>query len=145
MAGHRERRRLNVDKPTCATCPYWVHTETADEFTTLGECMRYPPKLLPSYTDDLDSDIQRQWQFAAGPIVSDDCFCGEHPDFPAFLESRKVPPPSEPSDLEIDGDVTVTRQQFDAVARVIYSHSFHASPRPTPPTAPPSSPPTPRE
>ena len=116
-----------MDKPTCATCPYWVHTETADEFTTLGECMRYPPKLLPSYTDDLDSDIQRQWQFAAGPIVSDDCFCGEHPDFPAFLESRKAPAVNP-------GDAMYWDEHGQRCMRLT-----------TPPTAPPSRPPTPRE
>ena len=119
-----------MDRPTCATCPYWER----DAYEREGYCHRLPPAFRLVPTDD----YVQPWTWETD-------WCGEHPDFPAFLESRKVPPPSEPSDLEIDGDVTVTRQQFDAVARVIYSHSFHASPRPTPPTAPPSSPPTPRE
>lgn len=123
-----------MDRPTCATCPYWHDYVMGNGF---GQCRRIPPVFrVSSDTEDPNGLFPESLALH---------FCGEHPDFPAFLESRKVPPPSEPSDLEIDGDVTVTRQQFDAVARVIYSHSFHASPRPTPPTAPPSSPPTPRE
>ena len=106
-----------MDRPTCATCRYFVATDS-----TGGRCVAMPPRV------------------SGWPVVTDSDSCAVHQDFPAFIESRKATPPDEPSDLEIDGEVTVTRQQFDAVASVIFRKL-----RATRSTAPPSPPPTPRE
>ena len=57
-----------MDKPTCGTCPYW-----GEEYTRPCCCLN--PGEAP-------------------PIMDADGWCGQHPDFPAWLKAeskRKAP------------------------------------------------------
>lgn len=66
-----------MDKPTCETCPYygpmkrsrWVGPSELEDYD-VGACRRYC-----TYTER-----------------EADCFCGEHPLFPEYLESLKPKP-----------------------------------------------------
>jgi hypothetical protein len=64
-----------MDRPTCETCPYHFVFDPED----WGECRRFPP--------EVGETGEAKW-----PIIDTDCtsFCGEHPDFPAWLASRKA-------------------------------------------------------
>lgn len=62
-----------MDRPTCATCPYYLSV-----VTTHGNCIASPPS-----TDG--------W-----PRIKEDDVCAVHPDFFAFIESRKATPPIAP-------------------------------------------------
>lgn len=101
-----------MDRPTCATCPYWERD--ADERE--GYCHRLPPAFRLVPTDD----YVQPWTWETD-------WCGEHPDFPAFLESRKAPAVNP-------GDAMYWDEHGQRCMRLT-----------TPPTAPPSPPPTPRE
>ena len=70
-----------MDRPTCATCPYWLN-EADDE----GWRQRRPPVVVPL----LGSDAK--WRTTQPESNAAD-WCGEHPDFPAFIESRKAAVP----------------------------------------------------
>jgi hypothetical protein len=86
--------RLNVERPTCKTCPYFV-CAACDESPTFFDpcceengkpvhdttlCKRYPLIVL---NVDEDGVIHGQ------PAVYEDDWCGEHPDFPAYIASLK--------------------------------------------------------
>jgi len=64
-----------TERPTCATCPYWAGPE--DAHGGLGSCRPRSPRHLGSQCDD----------FA---IVSSIEWCGDHPDFPAYIASRRA-------------------------------------------------------
>lgn len=69
-----------MDKPTCKTCPYF------DCLSAMGGyCNRMSPR--PEIRSDAD-DI-----FLAWPPVTEDDWCGQHPDFPAYIASLKPPEP----------------------------------------------------
>ena len=93
-----------MDRPTCATCRYFVATDS-----TGGRCVAMPPRV------------------SGWPVVTDGDSCAVHPDFPAFIESRKAPAVNP-------GDAMYWDEHGQRCMRLT-----------TPPTAPPSPPPTPRE
>ncbi len=57
-----------MNRPTCKTCPYFDR----------GFCQRNPPQVTTTETGPFYS----RW-----PEVTEDDFCGEHPQFPAYLAS----------------------------------------------------------
>ena len=68
-----------MDRPNCGTCPYFL----CDDDSESGECHKNAP--TPFIYDDRDSDpIYQRW-----PYMLEGEFCGEHPDFPAYIESLK--------------------------------------------------------
>jgi len=85
-----------MEKPTCRTCPYWDFDEGvfADEDPDVVStyCKRLPP-VLPSAafvaacvqvsTASEASVFRGEW-----PMVKGAEWCGEHPDFPAWITSR---------------------------------------------------------
>ncbi len=75
-----------MERPTCKTCPYFYSSE--DEVS--GSCMRYPPVLIepPIHFND------HAWDW---PVIESNDFCGEHPDFPAYIASLKTSPTTLPS------------------------------------------------
>ena len=93
-----------MDKPTCATCPYW----DGDEGDEGGECRRRPPRIVDEvvarFRNDIDVDDTRDRAIGAAsesycsffPTVQSYYWCGEHPDFPAWIESQRKPPQSPP-------------------------------------------------
>lgn len=66
-----------MDKPTCATCPYWA---SGSHGFADGSCRRRAPSG--------PIDTMRDYIFA--PMNSTE-WCGEHPDFPAWIEETRKP------------------------------------------------------
>ena len=77
-----------MDRPTCKTCPYWNTLEDEDEPEPLeGWCHRFPP--LPAVTKVM---IKETGMYDGIHVVTRRCdFCGEHPDFPAYIAGPKGP------------------------------------------------------
>ncbi len=89
-----------MERPTCRTCPYWylidandLDETTADEFEKrypdeemVGNCQRYPPQHSAFYTVATrdDAGFRREQWF---PDTRDHEWCGEHPQFPAYIRS----------------------------------------------------------
>lgn len=75
-----------MERPTCATCPYWGDYEEFKR-SEVGEedfsvCMRFPPVIFES------EGFEAFW-----PEVYATASCGEHPDFPRYIEeSRRTQP-----------------------------------------------------
>lgn len=67
-------------RPTCQTCPYWDNEYTGEKFC--GLCRRSAPQCRLEKEDSAES-FWADW-----PKSCDDHWCGEHPDFPAWIESR---------------------------------------------------------
>jgi hypothetical protein len=59
-----------MDRPTCKTCIFYL---VGEDVETVGDCHRFPP-----------SDPEGIW-----PAVTEREWCGEHPDFPEWLESQR--------------------------------------------------------
>lgn len=66
-----------MDRPTCKTCPYFDSYENG---TDEGECRIGRP--IIGEVDDKP--------FGVWPPTYEFEFCGEHPDFPAYIASLKV-------------------------------------------------------
>lgn len=79
-----------MDRPTCATCPFWEKRENAsnDFPDSVGECRRLPP---PRPYDNDEGNWFGEWL-----CVYDDDWCGEHPSFPAYLASLSPAPSGSP-------------------------------------------------
>ena len=114
-----------MDRPTCATCPYWHDYVMGNGF---GQCRRIPPVFrVSSDTEDPNGLFPESLALH---------FCGEHPDFPAWIESLKAGTPPMPD----------MRSQADTIGTLYTDeHGQRCMKLATPPTAPPSPPPTPRE
>jgi hypothetical protein len=99
-------------RPTCMTCPYWnlISTSRVPMGFREGECRRHPPvrdpgKLEGRYTitkegpgheglrrsDEDDAEYLEYLENEMSPIRFWD-WCGEHPDFPAYIAARKAIP-----------------------------------------------------
>ena len=63
-------------RPTCGTCPYW--NESVPRKGT-GVCQRHAPLLLAKH------ECESDWAFTGNSE-----WCGEHPDFQAYIDSRLV-------------------------------------------------------
>ena len=81
-----------MDKPTCETCPFW---NKQDAQSPWGECRRHTPLFQPdayltAVTIDPD-DEERSWFTFMGsfPLTEHDWWCGDHPDFNAYLDAKK--------------------------------------------------------
>lgn len=80
----------DIDRPTCKTCPYWDAFDDRDGYKDLPighpvrnddnimyDCHRHSPS-----AKNVNSDPQ--W-----PVTDGVNWCGEHPDFPAYLAALK--------------------------------------------------------
>lgn len=72
-----------MEKPMCKTCPYHEYDEhaTGDHY-----CMRHAPS--PIQNDEPGDTTFTHWP----PIDIETDWCGEHPNFPAYLASLKPQP-----------------------------------------------------
>jgi hypothetical protein len=84
-----------AERPTCKTCPYW--DEDKRSYGDIGECRRYPPQLIPESVSvgqrkapsgDIYHDVNPDQLFPG--VFGRDDWCGEHPDFPAYIAARKA-------------------------------------------------------
>jgi hypothetical protein len=96
-----------MERPTCNTCPYWDRDDIMDtddidseEAEIPGDqclCHRYPPRNHPEHIIPLDRQAQDRNRGATmhisngdyPPLTRRDYWCGEHPDFPAYIESLR--------------------------------------------------------
>jgi hypothetical protein len=69
-----------MERPMCETCPYW---DSPSKDTTSGLCCRNAPRSLSSFHDAVDDPVA-QW-----PMTMEWEFCGEHPDFPAYIAATR--------------------------------------------------------
>ena len=82
-----EKGSLGMDKPTCESCPYFVRD--SDPATGFGTCHRHAPQPRSGFFqwNDNESDCEETYGYFASIAFFD--FCGEHPDFPAWIESQR--------------------------------------------------------
>jgi hypothetical protein len=98
-----------MERPRCKTCPYWnfdasdslelFSLKMLEDGGMVGECRRFPASSGFSPADE--------WYKSDGPpipkafavshvaqfyLVTDGDWCGEHPDFPAYIASLKPLP-----------------------------------------------------
>jgi hypothetical protein len=69
---------MDVDEPTCGTCPFWTAYQNADtDLIYLGDCQRYPPTLVSYRAEDpRDGDEP----YSLFPYTDHSQWCGEHPE-----------------------------------------------------------------
>jgi hypothetical protein len=77
-----------IERPTCETCAFWEWLQTRpvpdpDDYE-VGECRRRPP------TASRPSKLAGGKAMATWRRTFEDDWCGEHPDFPAYLLMRKA-------------------------------------------------------
>jgi len=90
-----------MDRPMCATCPYYM-ADPDDEHPVIvvddsleadwpGECHRMPPVPLSInlFPKDFRGDNENN-EYISWPQVSANDWCGEHPDFPAYIKSSRT-------------------------------------------------------
>ncbi len=77
-----------MERPTCGTCPYWESEgQSADiDDSDVGYCHRFPvtPASLIRVEGTENYSVRCQ-----EPQTYDFDWCGEHPDFPAWIEHRR--------------------------------------------------------
>jgi hypothetical protein len=83
-----------VDRPTCETCPYWTDPDK-NEF---GECRVVAPTLTPAELAVRIYDDTNGMEYGAWPTTYFDSWCGQHPDFPAYIAARKAQPVDHPAE-----------------------------------------------
>jgi len=84
-----------MDRPRCETCPYWDRKEPDD--SVQGYCCRHAPHSRVTYGEEIpirwpesDDEFGRcEPEVVFFPILNYCDFCGEHPDFPAYIASLK--------------------------------------------------------
>jgi hypothetical protein len=93
-----------MERPTCKTCPYWLlldeecweitvakHEELYPDADTIGDCQRFPgpPIIEVHQSTDGGHGSQTMIQLLVPKKVEkfDFDWCGEHPDFPAYIRA----------------------------------------------------------
>lgn len=88
-----------MERPTCKTCPYWILMGKDDDDDEFGECRHTPPDLVQA--DAWDDYLNCKW-----PRTYVFNWCGEHPDFPAYIAATRKRQPTadgEPTTLYCQG------------------------------------------
>jgi hypothetical protein len=90
-----------MERPTCGTCPYWesvtacnirleIHDPHHEDDDIFGTCRRLPPmRSVFSYAGGVHRESD--W-----PDTNDADWCGEHPQFLAWIKARTEPATTEP-------------------------------------------------
>lgn len=78
-----------MNKPTCESCVYWFTWAQHDKKTAQGECRRTSPSHI--WVDFDKREFKKTYNHVI-PRTHIDFWCGEHPDFPAYLEHLKKDP-----------------------------------------------------
>lgn len=88
-----------MNRPMCYSCVYWESYLNRDKNSrALGECHRNAPRSM-LYVIGLVQADKYPPSAVSWPDTLEDEWCGEHPDFPAFVASLKMPmPPMPPKD-----------------------------------------------
>lgn len=108
-----------MERPTCKTCPYWnlLDPDTMDDaneairnldlgdfeerfrFEPWGQCKRFPPPSELRMHPNLYGVDGEKIQGGRSPCTIEHCapntlphdWCGEHPEFPKYIESTRSP------------------------------------------------------
>jgi hypothetical protein len=86
-----------MGRPTCKTCPYWEYNhggpDEPDDEAEVGQCHRFPP-VFPANEPMVEEAMKVVDGFWHGwqPDTMENEWCGEHPDFPAYIASLKDAP-----------------------------------------------------
>ena len=97
-----------MDRPTCATCPYWERRDNASDRhgaviamrkegltqEEVAHVFRVSSARIRQIEKEKSTGLCRRYPTHQKKAEAD--WCGEHPDFAAFIASRKVPPPTAP-------------------------------------------------
>lgn len=83
-----------MDRPSCATCPYWESCGEDEGGVRMGRCVIRSPSIIPedymaAKKEGYSSDESLRFASCFPVLYYSDC-CAEHPDFPAWIESRKA-------------------------------------------------------
>ncbi len=78
-----------MEHPVCGTCAYWV--ESADDVEK-GFCIRHAPQPFVHGPRDAPEDPYSYTARPSWPETHTEDACGEHPDFPAWIEHRRQDP-----------------------------------------------------
>jgi hypothetical protein len=96
-----------MERPTCKTCPYWLIEDDDCNPITLEECLKLPGDTGP---DDWYFECKRYPRKETDEIYKHGGdFCGEHPDFPAFIASLK---PAESSGNSVLDNLLKTVEKY---------------------------------
>jgi hypothetical protein len=76
-----------MDQPTCATCPFW-EPDTNERPPLIGWCHRHAPRFVAEIQARHDAHEGLDDLAFSFPKTLAGDWCGEHPDFPAYLASR---------------------------------------------------------
>jgi hypothetical protein len=85
-----------MDRPRCKTCQFWEESrdESDDEPSVDGWCHRHPPALMDGIiVRDEDECVVEDPGYWVFPKMNAGNWCGEHPDFPAWLARQKESTP----------------------------------------------------
>ena len=87
-----------MKQPMCKTCPYWddeapdhfLHDPWGNDYDSrkeagFGWCMRHAPRPILVTAEEFGN----KQLIPLNPIVTAGDYCGEHPDFPAYIASLK--------------------------------------------------------
>jgi hypothetical protein len=77
-----------MERPTCETCVYW---NEINQLKYEGECKRHSPRPVSiTYQQGAIEPDFHNCALSCWPITMDDDWCGDHPDFPAYLASLRT-------------------------------------------------------
>ncbi len=94
-----------MERPTCKTCVFFYDDESEER----GECHRYPPKVAQTKEQQKESELAGCGIFESWfPDVHNSEWCGEHPEFPAYLASER-----DNADVEQSRTVTSKESRVD--------------------------------
>src|SRR4051794_38451406 len=109
------------ERPTCGTCPFF---DRDVDGSNVSLCKRFPPTIQIGLNEESFPDTGHF------PAVDDWLWCGEHPDFPAYLEaaarlsrgSEKCVPyrPPEPTPEEAERVGRAVREWCETHKPVLY-------------------------
>lgn len=83
-----------MERPTCKTCPYFHAIPREEEF---GFCRRQSPR-----PQMLLEEIDDEGRIPVWPEVLMAEWCGEHPDFPAWISASRGPTAGEADWKDVD-------------------------------------------
>lgn len=110
-----------MDKPTCATCPYFVRDEH-DPRSGLGTCHRHAPRPRSGFYqwNEDGSDCEETYGYFASIAFFD--WCGEHPDFPKWIEEQRA---ADPKPVVFVG----FPEDFELARKLLAQHGLNVPPQ----------------
>ncbi len=121
-----------MNKPLCQTCVYWycpdwpeyrLECMLPERSEHEGKCRRYPPTLVSISRPEVRNIGSPL--FTEEPTVLACDWCGEHPDFPAYIASLKAPVSINPDDMSVRARNAI-RRLGDDIRKITYQQLVDA-------------------